>query len=745
MKFLYLVLALTSTIFNSAQVLAQFNYSGKVTDANNTQNLPFVSLHVKGQSSTFIADKDGRFSFRSKNDSAELTLSSLGYKQLTVTVSSGDGLNIMLEREVLNMKDVVLVQRGAVTKFQTLAKIDLDLNPVKNTQELLRLMPGLFIAQHAGGGKAEQIFLRGFDVDHGTDVEVSVDGMPVNMVSHAHGQGYADAHFIIPETIDQLDFGAGPYYAAHGNLNTAGYVSYGTFEKLPASRVHVEAGRFNTIRTLAMIDLLKKNKDKQNAYLAGEYYYTNGPTINHQHFNRMNLFGKYNLSISPRTELTASGSYFSSSWDASGQIPGRAVEQGIIDRFGSIDPTEGGITARMNANLVVAHDFENGLTWRNQAFYIQNKFSLFSNFSFFANDTINGDAINQAEYRNIVGFQSTLRKEYEWNNWAAITTLGTGLRSDATQDSKLTRVVKRSFRQNVKLGDIDELNFSTYLQQQLSHGRWFVEAGLRFDRFQFSYFDKLQSTQQPARAKSILSPKINIQYALNPTVQLYVKSGKGFHSNDTRVVVANQGEAILPAALGGDIGVVLKPGKRLFVNVAAWHLHLQQEFVYVGDEGIVEPSGQTSRNGIDLVVRYRFAPFLFGSLNLNATRARAVHSPKGQDYIPLAPSLTSTGGLFYKGANGFGVGLNCRYIMSRPANEDNSITAKGYFITDASVNFTKQHFEIGLAVENLFNAQWNEAQFATLSRLRNESVPVEELNYTPGTPLFARVKLAYIF
>jgi len=251
--------------------------------------------------------------------------------------------------------------------------------------------------------------------------------------------------------------------------------------------------------------------------------------------------------------------------------------------------------------------------------------------------------------------------------------------------------------------------------------------------------------QNPAQKKAIISPKINIQYTINTAVQLYVKSGKGFHSNDTRVVTANYGKEILPAAYGGDIGMIVKPSKKLFINIAAWYLFLNQEFVYVGDDGNVEPSGKTRREGIDVIARYQFSKKLFANVNINFTKPRAIGEDKGNDYIPLAPTTTSTGGLFYKSINGFNGSFTYRYIKDRPANEDNSIVAKGYFIIDASVNYTQPNYEIGLAVENMLNRKWNEAQFATTSRLQDERMAVTELNFTPGTPLFARLKIAVFF
>ena len=664
------------------------------------------------------------------------------FAQLTIQDKLVDTVSKQtIEPAIVNLKEVILESKTA-TIFNTISKIDLALSPVKNTQELLRKVPGLFIAQHAGGGKAEQIFLRGFDCDHGTDIQVSFDGMPVNMVSHAHGQGYADAHFIIPETVYNIDFGVGPYHTQHGNLNTAGYVSFASFKNIPKSIFQIEAGSFNSYRSLAMIDLLKKNKEKQSAYIAAELNYTDGPTINKQNFHRYNIFGKYNISIANNTQLTITLSTFKSNWNASGQIPTRAETAGLIDRFGSIDPTEGGNTERQNANFILKHRFKNGSSLENQFYYTRNIFNLYSNFSFFLNDPINGDEINQAEKRQLLGYSSKYNHTKYWGNKTLSSTYGVGLRHDVTTDSRLSSVVKREFLSDIQLGNIKETNAFSFMQQELHTGKWLFDAGLRIDYFHFNYYNQLTKSQFPSQQKSTISPKINIQYTLNPRMQIFAKAGKGFHSNDTRVVVANEGKEILPAAYGTDIGVILKPVSNLFINLAFWQLYLQQEFVYVGDDGNIEPSGKTLRQGIDLSVRYQFSKNIFANTNVNFTKPRAINEPKEANYIPLAPTLTSVGGIYYKAAKGINGGINYRYIQNRPANEDNSIVAKGYFLLDAAINYTKPKYEIGVAIENMLNIKWNEAQFATTSRLQNEPAPVTELNFTPGIPFFAKIKLA---
>lgn len=726
-------------------VFCQTIINGIVQDAASKQPLEAVFISVgEGTSQKAISDNNGRFSLKTDKEKRSITATHIGYKTASILIDGATTIKIELQPEAINLQDIKL-EAGTLGKFNTLTKVDLALNPVKNTQELLRLVPGLFIAQHAGGGKAEQIFLRGFDVDHGTDVQVSVDGMPVNMVSHAHGQGYADAHFIIPETINNIDFGTGPYYADHGNLNTAGYVAFSTFKNIATSKIQTEVGRFNSFRTVALIDLVKKNKEKQSAYVAGEFFYGDGPTENKQAFNRFNFFGKYNAALSAKTNMSFSASAFKSKWNASGQIPERAVEDGTISRFGSIDPTEGGNTERYNTNLIIAHRLNNGNTWENLVFYNRNKFSLFSNFTFFLNDAVNGDGINQAEDRNLFGFVSTLKEKRFFGRLTLSSTDAIGVRYDATNNSRLSNTVRRKFIKNVKLGNIKETNAYAFTQQRINIGKWELDAGLRFDYFNFNYFDKLSNTNLPKQNKSIVSPKFNVQYSIGKKVQLYVKTGKGFHSNDTRVVTDNAAQQVLPAAYGVDFGIILKPTNNLLINIAAWNLYLQQEFVYVGDAGIVEASGKSKRQGIDVIARYQFSPKLFANTNINFTKPRAVDKPKGVDFIPLAPTATSTGGLFYKQQKGINGGVSYRYIKDRPANEDNSIVAKGYFLLDATLNYTKPKYEIGVAVENILNVKWNEAQFATESRLKNEIDPVTELHYTPGVPFFIKAKLAVFF
>jgi outer membrane cobalamin receptor len=281
----------------------------------------------------------------------------------------------------------------------------LQTTPVKSSQEIVRKVPELFIGQNAISGKAEQIFLRAFDIDHGSDIAISVYGIPLNMVSHAHGQGYADLHFVIPEKVEKIDFGKGTYYASKGDFATTGYVTFQTKEKLDKSSISIETGQFNTLRTLGMFNLLG-NQKKQSAYIATEYILTDGPFDSRQNFNRINLLGKYSAVLDDNSKFSVSASRFSSTWDASGQIPQRLVDNGTISRFGSVDDTEGGTTSRTNINASLSKPIDENTFLKANAFYSKYDFELYSNFMFFLEDPINGDQSKQKENRSIYGMNA---------------------------------------------------------------------------------------------------------------------------------------------------------------------------------------------------------------------------------------------------------------------------------------------------------------------------------------------------
>ena len=751
MKFKIIIFSLFLFAVNSA--FSQ-NLKGIYVLNENTKT-PISSVLISNLENSFQVNSDENGFVNLQNFSSEnqkIYVSGIGYEKEEFDLNSIKKEKnfgyIFLNPKIVRIEEVQLKSSAKNNIFQTISDLDIHLRPINNSQEILRSVPGLFIGQHAGGGKAEQLFIRGFDVDHGTDVNISVDGIPVNMVSHAHGQGYADLHFVIPEMIDKVNFDKGPYFAEKGNFATAGFVDFKTKDFLENNFAKLEVGQFKTYRGVLGLNLLKNKKDikDQSLILATEAYFTDGYFDNPQDFNRFNGILKYHGKLNENNFLTAYFSGLSSKWNASGQIPDRAVEDGTIGWYGAIDANEGGKTSRYNFNANLKSYLKNGAKLSNQIFYTKYQFELYSNFTFFLNDPINGDQIRQKEDRNLYGFNSTYEKSVNLFGLKSDTYAGIQLRYDDVNDLELSRTKDRSLTtERLKFGDVDEVNLGVFWSQKISVNQNFdITPSLRFDYFDNQYNDKLLNQKFKSNS-NILSPKIKFNYRLNDNVQLYSYFGKGFHSNDTRVAVLENGKKVLPAALGTDFGGIFKIGKKLILQSAIWYLWLDQEFVYVGDEAVVEEGGKTERMGIDVTSRYEIYKNWFADFNLSLAKPRSLGISSSENLIPLAPKLVSTGGITYRKETGFNGSLRYRLMGDRPANEDNSVVAKGYFVCDGTVNYTSKNWELGISVQNIFNVKWKETQFDTESRLYNETTPVSEIHFTPGTPFFSKLSFTYFF
>lgn len=389
--------------------------SGRVVSALDEQPLHTVLLVLQESRDSTYSNTNGQFIFQSVSPGEYHLLAVRdGYEQFSRVISISTDtiqfLSIRMEEKALQLKEVVIhAERDFSTT--TRSRLDRQLRPINSSQDYLRLVPGLFIAQHAGGGKAEQIFLRGFDVDHGTDLNLQVDGMPVNMVSHAHGQGYADLHFVIPETVDKMDITLGPYRSDVGNLMTAGAIGLETYQSLNENQLKVEGGMYQNARVMIKSSLL--DRKVQSVYVASEYLFNRGYFESPQNFHRFNAFGKYYGKLFSHVNLELSASTFQSDWNASGQVPERAVVQHKISRFGSIDNTEGGKTSRSNLNLILNYQINPKCLLKIQTYYTYYTFNLYSNFTFFLRDSINGDQILQSEKTLVDGlsyFRTKKRK-----------------------------------------------------------------------------------------------------------------------------------------------------------------------------------------------------------------------------------------------------------------------------------------------------------------------------------------------
>jgi hypothetical protein len=742
-------------LFLSAIALTGFGHngylSGIVQDKSTREPLDGGNIYIREISAGTVTDIFGRFQLTLKPGVYTVEISYLGFTtkifKQEIREHETALLNVELESGAVELSDLIITSGPVSNSTNHLSRMDVALRAVNSSQEVLRMVPGLFIAQHGGGGKAEQIFLRGFDVDHGTDINISVDGMPVNMVSHAHGQGYSDLHFLIPETIGTIDFEKGPYYADKGNFATAGFVGFNTFNTLEQNTVKVEGGSFGAFRNVNLVKLFDRQDSSSHEQIsvASEFFRSDGYFESPQGFVRRNGMIKYFNRIDDRRMLSISASRFTSGWSASGQIPERAVANGTITRFGAIDNGEGGKTSRFNVNASLTNNLSSGIL-RQQAYASQYKFDLLSNFTFFLNDPANGDRIQQSESRILAGYNIEYLSDKTLHNVDISQLFGGGFRLDAVDDIALSRVRNSDVTISpVSLGELNEQNVFGFVDYRFSFaGKFAVTAGLRYDRFFFDYTDALTNNHRQTAERGIISPKASLEYDVTALTRLFVKAGYGFHSNDTRSILSGAADEVLPRAAGVDIGAQWKPFPKLFLQTSLWTLALEQELVYVGDEGIVEPSGKTDRKGIELSLRYQLSSSFYADADLNYTIARNRFSGDNARYIPLAPSLTTVGGILFKNKN-LNASLRYRYLADRPANEDYSLTAEGYLLLDATTSYSTGMITFRISAENLLNNEWKEAQFETTSRLKDEPEPVTEIHFTPGSPLAIKASVEIKF
>ncbi|MEO6315271.1 MAG: TonB-dependent receptor [Chitinophagaceae bacterium] len=744
------------SFFVSTLYAQQKNVSGIVTDSTSNSPLAGATILLSPGNVIIVTNDDGRFLYPTGVVSiSEITVTAVGFALKTIPIQENSGkLTFRMCPRRVELADVV-IRATAVNPTKVISDMDIKMRGISNSQEVLRIVPGLFIGQHQGGGKAEQIFLRGFDADHGTDVSISADGIPVNMVSHAHGQGYADSHFIIPETIEKVDFGKGPYEPSKGDFSTAGYLNFHTRSALKDNLLKLEAGQYGTWRGLAMINLLKRTNSsaRQSWYAASEYSYSNSYFDNPQRFKRFNLFTKYTGNLSDRNIISVTASTLHSSWLASGQIPERAVEEGLVGFYGALDPNEGGITSRTNVSVELSSHLKNGGQLKNQLYFTHYTFDLHSNFTFFLLDSVNGDEIRQMEKRNLFGYHGSYHHQSQIGATKFVTNIGIDTRVDLTSNTKLEHTLNRFTVLNLsKWGNIGELGAGAYAKTAVKFtGRFTLNAGIRFDQFYYRYNNKLGSdTTLPGigiykAGNNIFSPKISLFYQAASNTAIYLSTGKGFHTNDARVVVAARHLKTLPAVYATDLGIIMKPVANLILHAVAWYSYLQQEYVYGGDGGTVEFSGKTRRLGLDVSGRYQLLQSIYIDLDMNYAHGRAIGLEKGKGYIPLAPVLSSTGGITYTNKNGFNGSLRYRYLAKRPANEEYSLTCEGYFVNDLVINYTKPKYEIGIIVNNVFNTTWKETQFDADTRLRHEKNSTEGISFTAGTKFFAKFSVSYLF
>lgn len=433
------------------------------------------------------------------------------------------------------------------------------LQPQGRPAQVLRLIPGFIAVEHSGGaGKADQYFLRGFDADHGTDVAFFSDGMPINFRTHAHGQGYTDLNFIIPETIEGLDVHKGAYHAQFGDFATAGAVNFKTREVVKEGVVQLAGGQFDTQRHLLMFS---PTTGKVRTLFSAEGYYTNGPFQNDNRYFRTNVMGKATMNPTNRSELSLTGTYHKAQWNASGEIQLRAVTDGSLDRFGAIDPTEGGQTTRATGKLNYHYDTTGGGSFFANAHAQYYKFDLYTNFTFLLNDPVNGDGIQQSDRRVIYGGDTGYRQAGKLMDMDASTTIGVQIRVDDIH-ARLGPQTKRDPTGTTTDSDVLEASYSPFAKLEIQPAPWVrLAGGLRSEFFTFDVRNRCDTCAgQPAGRKtsSMVLPKANLILGPWFKTELFANYGEGFHSNDARSAVV-AGSSPLARAKTYEVGVKSKP------------------------------------------------------------------------------------------------------------------------------------------------------------------------------------------
>jgi outer membrane receptor protein involved in Fe transport len=625
---------------------------------------------------------------------------------------------------------------------QTRTAKDLELRPSSTPSDVMRLVPGLIIGQHHGGGKADQILFRGFDSDHGTDFQVSVDGIPVNMVSHAHGQGYADLHWLIPETIDRVEVYKGSYFPHLGDFATSGAINIITKRSDKDSTLTLAGGSYNTQRYLGILSPPDGTPFKP--YIAAEIYHNDGAFKNPNNYIRYNILTKFNLVSTPNSNVNFLGTFFKTDWDASGEIPSRQIRSGEIGRFGSNDPSEGGKSERQNLSFIYNYtDANQSLTAQTWSSWY--RLRLWSNFSLFLNDPVNGDGIEQNDKRFLAGNNITYRRSYFLWGLPTETLVGFQSRFDHIKlglFNQKDRVRLSTTNDN----GVQQTNLGWFAHQEIRLAEWVrAQLGARLDNFWFNVKQDGPATEpiSGAASKSMINPKMNWIFTpftdndIARQTNLFLNMGGGFHSNDARVVVQDPAKA-LARYWSGELGVRTKLLNKVEFSASLWNSYLSSELVFVGDEGTFEPSGASRRQGIESEVRYDILPWLSFDSDISYTWAKFVNGDK----VPLAPRFLAFTGFTARHDSGLQARLQMRHIGRRYGIEDGSILTPTSTIFDLFLKYTWKRYDFFMQFQNLANTKYRAAEHVFESRTVNElaaGLPGQNgSNYTPGDPFNVR-------
>jgi outer membrane receptor protein involved in Fe transport len=634
--------------------------------------------------------------------------------------------------------------QGAITAQQ------LDERPLMRTGEVLETVPGVVVTQHSGEGKANQYFLRGFNLDHGTDLEQTVAGMPVNMPSHAHGQGYSDLNFMIPELVTGVQFSKGPYYADQGDFATAGASNINYANELDKPIATVEIGGEGYERALFAAS---PKLGAGHLIAAFELGHDNGPWVNPDAYKKINGVLRYSHGDSVNGfSLTAMG--YHGQWNSTDQVPDRAIADGLISRFGAIDPSDGGHSYRYSVSGDWQHGTSNALM-KITAYGIGYDLDLFSNFTYYLHDPVHGDQVEQADHRFISGVKVSERTHNHWGGKDVQNTFGIQLRNDDITNVGLYHTEARVRLDMRSQAAVVETLGGIYAQNEIAWTPWLRSlVGLRGDAGRFDVDDELKAygnNNGGTTSAQIVSPKGGLTFGPWKGTEFYVNAGEGFHSNDARGTTSTldaDGNPIstvtpLVKAKGAEVGVRTVAIPHLQTTVTLWTLHLASELVYDADEGTTEPSRPSARHGVEVANYYSPCRWLIFDGDVSWSQARFTeYDPAGQ-YVPEAVGTVISAGAAISNLHGAFGSIRLRYFGPRTLIEDNSVQSKATSLVNLQGGYQiAKGVKVAVDVFNLFNAADSDVDYFYTSRLPGEPLDgVAGIHTHPTLPRTARVNL----
>ena len=679
----------------------------------------------------------------------------------TVPVKAPGGNGSMAEELVFEMPEIVIEGKAesligiatSASKGQTSAK-ELMARPFSRRGELLESIPGFIATQHSGDGKANQYYLRGTNLDHGTDFAIYVDGMPVNLRNHAHGQGYADTNFIIPELVGQLEYWKGTYYAQHGDLSSTGAARFKLLDALPQGILSTTWGEYDYSRTL-VADTIQAGAGQLTVALEHQFY--NGPWDMHSDATRLNGFLRWHWeNAKDKINLTFMG--YHGKWKSTDQVPVRAMESGLVGRYGNLDPTDGGNSQRYSLSFDWVRN-EGRTTTRANAYAGFYDLDLFSNFTFYLDsfargDTL-GDQFEQKDHRWFLGGELARDWRFDALGQEQRFTLGVQLRTDIITGLGLYNTSQRQRWNTVRQDDITQSTYGLYAEAELKPVRWLrIIPGLRGDVFQFNVEKSNLPENAGSLTKGIVSPKLSMVFGPWAKTEFYANAGMGFHSNDARGVnITTDPNTGLPAdrvnplvrTYGAEIGIRNESIPKLVNTLSFWMLHSDSELIYTGDAGTTEPGAASMRQGIELSSYWRPKDWVMVDVEATLTHARLVNTNPSNQKIPNSIPYTFNGGITLGGAQGFFGSLRARYFAPRPLDSVVDVKTRESLQVNARLGYRRNNWEIAMDCLNLLNRSDYDVAYYYASQLKSDAAPVDGVHVHPIEPRMFRLSVTYRF